>query len=216
MKKKIIICSLIIIFAGLLTIYDRYIILFSKKNNSDTSAELSMGIIDGDLSIEHDNILNNVSMLKNGEMQHGDQILSFLEKYNKDIKVVYYDAEIDGKISTETLIAGLKWMLTHNIDNVCISLSSDFYSDTLESWINEHKNEITIYASYNNLYNSLDYPAQYTNVIGVGSDSKVIYKEKDIQCRTNNIILIDEKIHLYSGNSYLAPLQMIIDIKGRK
>lgn len=175
-----------------------------------------MGIIDGDLSIEHDNILNNVSMLKNGEMQHGDQILSFLEKYNKDIKVVYYDAEIDGKISTETLIAGLKWMLTHNIDNVCISLSSDFYSDTLESWINEHKNEITIYASYNNLYNSLDYPAQYTNVIGVGSDSKVIYKEKDIQCRTNNIILIDEKIHLYSGNSYLAPLQMIIDIKGRK
>lgn len=86
-----------------------------------------------------------------------------------------------------------------------------YYSEELETWINKHHEEITIYASYSNLYNTVDYPAQYANVIGVGSGLRVAYKENDTKYRTNRILLIRNGIYLFNGNSYLAPMQMVSD-----
>lgn len=102
-------------------------------------------------------------------------------------------------------------MIENKIDCVCISLSSGYYSETLEAWIEEHQDEVTIYASYNNLFNTVDYPAQYSNVIGVGSGFKVEYKEIDVKYRTNKIFLVGNGVNMYSGNSYLAPMQMVSD-----
>ena len=60
-----------------------------------------------------------------------------------------------------------------------------------------------------NLYNTIDYPAQYANVIGVGRGSQIEYKEIDVKFRTNKILLIGNGINVYNGNSYLAPMQMV-------
>lgn len=60
-----------------------------------------------------------------------------------------------------------------------------------------------------------DYPAQYSNVIGVGADYKINYKSIDVRCKTNKIILYRQGIHIYKGNSYLAPMTMINDEGGK-
>lgn len=189
--------------------------LFSKKCNivipNKYNKDITVGIIDGNLSVEHGNVLNSVIIKNDKQEKHSDFILDFLEQYDKNAKIVYYDAEKEGSITTESLIDGMKWMLDNDIDKVCISLSSSFYSKELEKIINNNRDNLEVYACYSNLYNTVDYPAQYSNVIGVGSNPKVAYKSSDIKYKSNKIILVNGGIYWYNGNSYLAPMQMIID-----
>lgn len=74
--------------------------------------------------------------------------------------------------------------------------------------ITKHSDDIIIYASYNNI-SSIDYPAQYDGVVGIGSDKRISYKENDVHFDSNDVLLISEHLYLYSGNSYLAPLHML-------
>lgn len=209
MKKRVFVLITIVI-SLIIYIVSSYVIVLPQKDSV-----LVLGIIDGDLSFTHDNVINTVPLVEEGEKQHGDMILSFIEEYNCNVDIAYYDAENNNEISTKSLIEGLNWMIENNIKCVCISLSSDFYSEELETWINEHSDTIKIYASYNNSSNTLDYPAQYSNVIGVGADSKINYKSIDVRCKTNKIILYRQGIHIYKGNSYLAPMTMINDEGGK-
>lgn len=208
MKKRIIILFISIVIIILAGFSLTYTVILPLKNNE---SEITLGIIDGNLSMSHKNIFNSVNVLTEKEKQHGDLVLFFMEKYDSNVKIAYYDAEKNDKITTESLIAGLNWMIDNKVNCVCISLSSAYYSEELETWINKHHEEITIYASYSNLYNTVDYPAQYANVIGVGSGSRVAYKENDTKYRTNKILLIRNGIYLFNGNSYLAPMQMVSD-----
>lgn len=213
MKKRIIILFISIVIIILAGFSLTYTVVLPLKNNE---SEITLGIIDGNLSMSHKNVFNSVNVLTEKEKQHGDLVLFFMEKYDSNVKIVYYDAEKNDKITTESLIAGLNWMIDNKVNCVCISLSSAYYSEELETWINKHHEEITINASYSNLYNTIDYPAQYANVIGVGSGLRVTYKENDTKYRTNKILLIRKGIYLFNGNSYLAPMQMVSDKRKEK
>lgn len=46
----------------------------------------------------------------------------------------------------------------------------------LELWIKQH-DDIEVYVSYNNKFNSFDYPAMYENVYVSGSSPKIHYKK---------------------------------------
>lgn len=70
-------------------------------------------------------------------------------------------------------------MLSNNISKVNISLTSKQYSKDLENWISQNKDSVQIYASYNNLLNSYDYPAMYDNVIASGSNNNINLKAID-------------------------------------
>lgn len=146
MKKLIIIIFIIIIILS--GFFLTYTVVFSINNNE---SEITLGIIDGNLSMSHNNIFNSVNIATEKQEQHGDLILYFLEKYDNNAKIAYYDAEKDNKINTESIINGLNWMIDNKVSCVCISLSSAYYSEDLQTWINKHNKEITIYASYSNL-----------------------------------------------------------------
>ena len=81
----------------------------------------------------------------------------------------------------------------------------------LEKWIIDHSDDIKVYASYNNLLNSFDYPAQYEKVIGVGTNKILNGKNIDVLYRSHEIIVLSGGIKIYSGNSYLAPYTMLKD-----
>ena len=74
-----------------------------------------------------------------------------------------------------------------NISCICISLSRSYYSNELQDWLHQNASVVKVYASYNNTPNTFDYPAQYTDVIGVGSNPEIAYKNVDI----NMFILIE-------------------------
>ena len=99
---------------------------------------------------------------------------------------------------------------------VSISLSSKFYSDEVQSWISKNKNDIVIYASYNNELNTLDYPAKYNDVIGVGSSPKIEKKKCDVIMKSSKIVLISNKLKFYYGNSFLTPYVMLRDTINNK
>lgn len=168
-----------------------------------------VGIIDGNLSIQHDNVTyhNNVNFIDQ-KNTHGDNMLSFLFDYKPNVNVYYFNAtNKSGYIDTETLINGLNWMVENSVTKVNISLSSKTKNDELQNWILEHDN-MKIYSSYNNKLNTYDYPALYENVIASGRNPKVHYKDIDIKYKNDNILLINNGFKLYKGNSYLSILSM--------
>ena len=77
----------------------------------------------------------------------------------------------------------------------------------MEEWIALHRNQIQVYASYNNLKNSYDYPAMYSHVIGSGSEN-IEYKECDKKYRGNVVVFLP-KMKVYSGNSFLSLITML-------
>jgi glutamate dehydrogenase/leucine dehydrogenase len=96
----------------------------------------------------------------------------------------------------------------NNIKKVNVSLSSKEYNQELNDWISTHKDVIQIYASYNNLINSYDYPAMYNNVIASGSNNNVEYKAIDINYKKSKIFYIPN-IKLYNGNFFLSLITML-------
>lgn len=152
-----------------------------------------IGIIDGRLTHKSEiiTITNNEINRQNKndeDREHGDLIVEFIEKAS-DAKVAYYDAsDADGKISTDSIIEGLNWMKENNIEYVNISLSGSKYSDDLQEWFNENQ-QIHVYASYNNVSNTFDYPAMYQNVIASGNNKDVMHKENDVYYKANKVVI---------------------------
>lgn len=168
------------------------------------------GIIDGVLNIEHSNIIkSNGSEEITSEMMHGDTVLKFMDNVASEISFYYYNAETADGISSKSIVDGLQWMLENDVDAVSISLSSKYYSEELEDWIEQNSNKMTIYASYSNEANTFDYPARYDGVIGVGTVDTPEIGNKDVVYRTNNLVTITSKLKIYKGNSFLAPYTMI-------
>ena len=66
-----------------------------------------------------------------------------------------------------------------------------------------------IYASYSNLKNSIDYPAMYQNVIGCGYAKGELNKAIDNMYKSNRIIVWNNGLAYYKGNSYLSLYTML-------
>ena len=179
------------------------------KNQATHANNSKYGIIDSNLSRNHANIFDINETNYSSVLTHGDKILDFLEKYENSYSFYYYIAEENNHISSAKLLDGLKWMLKNEVKFVCISLSSKYYSEDLQSWILENKDQITVYASYNNVINDLDYPAKYEGVIGIGSSLKIKKKKEDIIYKNSKIILISNGFYYFNGNSFLAPYTML-------
>ncbi len=139
----------------------------------------------------------------------GDHMIDFANICNSKKNIYYFDASINGEISTESIIEGLEWMIENSVSKVNLSLSSKIYSEQLNQWINDHKDDIEIYASYNNNINSYDYPAMYSNVVASGKKSPIKFKDIDYSYASSNIIYIGSGVKLYEGNSYLSVLTLI-------
>lgn len=183
--------------------------MFIRPINPKNAIDTRFGVIDGHISKNYDITAKKRVNTYEEKNTHGDNVLSFLMQYAPNLDYYYYDAEDENGLSTENILYGLEWMKDNNVDYVSISLSSKFYSDKLEEWIKDNESEIKVYASYNNALNSLDYPAMYKGVIGIGSSKKINPKKDDIIFHTNKIIVIGNGINYYHGNSYLTPYIMI-------
>ncbi|PXV91874.1 hypothetical protein C8E03_103445 [Lachnotalea glycerini] len=205
----VIILFIVLIGIGIIYIYCN--VIFIKPDTNIGQNTVSFGIIDGGLSGEHSNVVDTNANYEEKKLTHGDKILNFMSEYVFDSSFYYYDAEDDNTISTDKLLVGLQWMLDNNVECVSISLSSKFYSEEVADWMNENSNDIKVYASYSNTVNSLDYPASYNNVIGVGSSAKIEVKESDVIFRNSKLIVWSTPFRFYSGNSYLAPYCMVRD-----
>lgn len=170
----------------------------------------SVGIIDGNLSIKYDNINYSENICFDSKnITHGDEIIQFILNCQSNIEVYYYDASNqDGEVYNDSIIQGLEWMLNNNVKRVNISMSNKVKHDSLQNWIEEHK-EIRVFASYNNKLNSYDYPAMYAGVYGSGSNKKISYKDIDINYCSNDILVINNGIKVYYGNSFLSVLTML-------
>lgn len=166
------------------------------------------GIIDTDLSCKYKNLLYSDTCSFNSELEtHGDEMIKFVKKIKHDIKIAYYDAYTDrGNITTDSIINGLEWMKTNNVKNVNLSLSTSVYNKRLSDWIKDNKDYITIYASYSNKVNSLDYPAMYNFVVGSDYEKAITHKNIDYIYKTNVVIIDSEK---FVGNSYLSIISML-------
>ena len=208
--KKLLLFFIILITVGLLVFHVSSTYLFVSSKNCVVHEPI--GIIDGSLSAAHENItLGNVETYVDTET-HGDLMLRFAGHFSVD-QLYYYDATIDGTITSETIIAGLDWMKSHGVKYVNISLSSKNYSEELNAWITANKDIVTVYASYNNIAQSADYPAMYENVIGSGTDQRFVNAEKDRLYHSSNII-VDGKFHnVFCGNSYLTIWTMLQDVQ---
>lgn len=206
-RKKIYIILIVVgIIIGALFFYYNNTVVFTNSKVINTQ---KFGLIDGDLSYNHQNIINmnEIDVEQSRKVSHGDLILEFLQKWRPSFSFYYYDSEENGRISSENLIDGLEWMMENGIEYVSISYSGKYESEELEDWINKHSDKITIYASYNNYSNTLDYPAMYKNVIGVGCN---VTKKKDVSVRNNRLIVCDGiSLFSYQGNSYMTPYIMI-------
>lgn len=209
-KKKFILFSLLFIpIFFLINLVNTNYLASEKVTLSD-----KIGIIDGDIStIQENTIYNDDYVLFDSELTHGDNMIEFLNNICLEPQIYYYNASTeDNYITDQSIIAGLKWMLSNNISKVNISLSSKQYSKDLENWISQNKDSIQIYASYNNLLNSYDYPAMYDNVIASGSNKKIDFKDIDKYYRKSTI-LVFPKMNSYHGNSFLSMLTLVDDMK---
>ena len=185
--------------------------------NIEKSEELSnvkIGIIDEGLNQEHKNVILSSNQISDNykAKTHGDKMIEFVHAVNPNIKIYYFDArDKQGKISTERVLEGLRWMENENIQYVNLSLSTKKREETLQEWLNN--TELRVYSSYNNLLNSLDYPSMYENVIASGCDnSKIKYKDMDV-CYANNKVIVNYNIfRTYEGNSYLSLVTLLNDL----
>lgn len=175
---------------------------------STTSLEnQKYGVIDGNISTEYENVVYNNQVLEEESKTHGDYLLKFISALYSDYTIYYYNAALDGKITDKTIIEGLEWMKDNGIKNVNISLSSKKYSEDLQNWILENKNDIKIYASYSNEKNTYDYPAMYEGVIGSTGLNDNPLKDYDISYSNYNVVDVCN-LDYYKGNSYLSLISM--------
>lgn len=198
--------SILLLCAVVFAIYinSNYIIMLTK---TDLNGEI-YGIIDDSLTTEIENVtyINYDNSNRKNE-SHGEKLCRFANDNYKNFEIYYYNAEINGQISSENIIYGLDELKDRGVNKINISLSSKIYSDGLQNWISEHK-DIKIFASYNNKINTYDYPAMYEGVVASGKYNDVIkFKECDVKYNSMNIIGINS-LKKYSGNSFLSLVSM--------
>lgn len=198
-KRCLTIIFITVIFSGFVS-YNTIVLTPDKCNGSINK----YGIIDGYLSeLQYNNIIYSSDAFSVQET-HGDQLIKFSNCKNFSGEIFYYAAvDNNGKITNTSIIEGLEWMLKNNVYYVNISLSSKKYSEKLENWILEHPN-VKIYCSYNNQENTFDYPALYEMTIASGSSKKINYKKNDVRYRTNLILIYNDGLHWFKGNSFLS------------
>lgn len=205
-KANFLLIILVLLFSLGMKCYYEYLFLLPINSNT----RLIYGVIDGSLNAEHSNVVETNAFVGDDDtILHGDSVLEFIERISPRSSVYYYNAEDESNITTDAILEGLEWMLDKKVDCVTISLSGKRYSEELEEWITRHCDDIKVYASYNNLLNTFDYPAQYDKVIGVGTNELLNGKDMDVLYRTHEIIVLSGGIKIYSGNSYLAPYTML-------
>lgn len=175
----------------------------------ETKCRDKVGIIDENLSNKLEKVYyHQKTMFDSNINTHGDNLIEFIFKCQQSVDLYYYDATNErGKIDTEQIIAGLEWMIEQSVEKVNISLSNKIKHDEIQKWINNHP-QIEVFASYNNRYNSFDYPAMYDNVIGSGCGNQIKYKDIDKIYKSNTIFIISN-MKFYKGNSYLSVLSML-------
>ena len=198
-KKNIFISMILLIIISIFILTKMYVIVIPKRNSE------KIGIIDGKYTLEYDNVVYNISSDESLEEQtHGDKILDFAEKISNGLNIYYYDASNqDGIINTENILKGLNYMKNNDVKKINLSISSKKYSADIQKWINDNT-DIEIYASYNNLINSKDYPAMYENVYGCGKKVDIKFKDSDYIYSSNKIIIFPNIFQTYKGNSYLS------------
>lgn len=203
--RNIIFC-IVILLAIFISVSKNFVIVNSIEMQG------SYGIIDGYVSSKPDNVIFNESAKTvniDKSKTHGDKMIEFAHEYTSNINLYYFDASDDeGKIKTDKIIEGLEWMSSNSVQKVNLSLSSKSFSIELSEWIRSHNN-IKVYASYNNVINTNDYPAKYDFVYAFGYDNRINYKNIDIQYNSSKIILLSKRIKLYEGTSYLSIISML-------
>ena len=205
-QHRIIFLVFAILLIGLLGV-----LLYRYRIVKQINDEITIGIIDGYYTVNLDNIIYNTKPKDNVDKTHGDNMIEFAKRIDNKIKIYYYDAtDIDGKIDSNNIILGLEYLKKNNVKIVNISLSSKKYSSQIQSWINNNP-EIKIYASYNNLANTYDYPAMYEGVIGCGKRKKIKYKEIDNVYASQELIIFPQILKTYKGNSYFSLYDAIIN-----
>lgn len=180
------------------------IIKYSKESLKDEK----YGVIDGRITkLYNDFKYFNNRVVNEKEETHGDYMCKFIYNLYKDYNIYYYNAELEGKITEDSIISGLEWMKEKGIRKVNISLSTKKYSDKLENWIKENNNLVTVFASYSNEKNTYDYPAMYKYVVGTTGIAGSPIKDNDIEYSSNYIIDM-VNFEYYKGNSYLSLISM--------
>jgi hypothetical protein len=209
MKRKICISFIIvtILVATVFAVISSNFLLITSLASSEP-----IGIIDTQLFNEYDINYLNTSDAKAFGITHGDRLLNFLKDCKFEGNLYYYAAvNSNGFIKTERIIEGLEWLYANNVKKVNMSLSTKRYEKTLQEWISNHK-DVNIYASYNNLLNSLDYPAMYNDVIASGSDERIKYKSIDRRYSTSKIVMLNGLTTInFDGNSFLSLVTAIKD-----
>jgi hypothetical protein len=212
-KLKIFICFVIMLI-GLIVLLKNTALVKAVTGTE----HFRIGIIDGSLSgvSEKVNIIE-ASTKQSRQKTHGDKLIAFANAYTKGaLSIFYYDAMDDNMyITSEKIIDGLEWMIRNRIGYVDISLSTKVYSKSLDHWISGHKNQIRVFASYNNLRNTKDYPAMYKDVTASGYDNGIRYRAQDYRYQSNVIVLLPG-MEQYKGNSFLSVMTMIDSIRRGK
>lgn len=213
--KKVISIFLMIVLTTFFLSYFVTRFMFLRPINK----EGIVGIIDEDLSMISEKKVqvycyNKLEPNLENQSTHGDQLMDFVESFSPNINIYYFSAydPIRGTITEEKILEGLIWMNENDVKNINISLSSKAYSENLETRLSDFEN-MNIYCSYNNLANSLDYPASYNQVIGVGkinNSNKTTIKRA---YSTNKILVINNfESKYFEGNSFLSLLTAIEEL----
>jgi hypothetical protein len=212
-KWKLYIVVLIIITAvSAYTLKNMYYFFTPSPSKYDNAV---IGVIDDTLSENHPCLHMKNNTILNESSSHGDSILDFLDNCGLSDQVFYYDAtNNEGKITSSNILDGLQWLKTQGVEYINISLSSKNYSTEIQEWITDNADAVTVFASYNNIYQSSDYPAMYSNVVGSGTHKKIMDLSKDCAYTTYKIINT-KKLSLYNGNSYLSLVTMLDLIEER-
>lgn len=157
--------------------------LYSTKNEK----QIKIAILDSGISKEHSifnhvsfhsyNAISNKTENVTDDFNHGTSIASLIVKdLNKTEKksIVIYDIKIldeNGVGDLDKSVNGLEWAIDQNVDVINISAGFQTYNKEYEELINKaYDLGITIIASSgNNVGFDSDYPAQFKNVISIGS-----------------------------------------------
>ena len=203
-KFKFLFISLtVVVMIGMYTA-NKFILEFPNSNKP-----IVIGIIDGPITKISGRFVSYNSSDFSSQKTHGDMLIKFARALNEEVKIYYFNANnSSGKIDTEGIMHGLNWMDQHDVKKINISLSSKVKSAEFQDWISNHR-EIKVFASYNNLLNSIDYPAMYMGVYGSGTKTKIKYKDIDKVYRSDEIVILPDLFHVYKGNSYLSLLSTL-------
>lgn len=200
-------------------------------NTKKEYQNIKVAILDSGINNNHEDLEGKIikkfntidGNINNDEFNHGTAIAGILTANDNDKGIIGLNQSIDiydvtvldenGKGSIEKLTEGIRWSITQKVD--IINLSIGFQSDSVElkKIVNKATDSgIIVVAAAGNTYGlSMDYPAQYENVISVNaidSDLNLIDAAAlggtDFVAPGEDILSTDSQggYSLYSGTSF--------------